>query len=257
MEILPGFFVENPVNSDVHPIVMLKYSLMAGIGLYAVFMPFCVSRKSWCDAISARAILKFLRTAIFFETICNLMLLYFVIDAGSPLSLYEITSYGKGQGSWVYGYGRPMFGLIMIGVGSVGDMHPLPRYCCFFGALIGVIGDALSAYQVGNYIQSISDQNAPLTGKYTETSMEVYFWRDIVSFGLGVWISLLIVHCICVIGLWQPPFISFQSIMGGDFDRCEVMRSQRSMKHNVSLDTNLEEIGEEGYNSDGDKNDDV
>ena len=177
------------------------------------------------DAVAASNMIGFMRFFIYIEVLAGLVLLYFAISMGSPLTLHQYTSYGNGD-SWIYGLGRPLFGIFAIGVGSMGDMHPFPRLICLVATLVQIVMDGLSAFQIGELIVQVDTLSAP-TGLYSPFALQIYYYRDIASFGVNVYVLLLNLLFICVVGISNPPFITYQLIAGGDFDRCEVMRHQR------------------------------
>lgn len=217
------------VNSrSPEAVVRLRQVFILACGCFILFSPCYRSRKSWFDAIAANKMISVLRILIFFEVLASLLLLYFSISLGSPLALHELTSYGAGNGSWLYGWGRPLTGIFIVGMGTMGDMHPLPRLACLLGVFMGMVGDALSAYQIQDYIQQTNQLGAPLEGQYSMIALVIYYYRDLVSFGLCVWIMLLNCLFICTVGICNPPFFQYQVIAGGDFDRCEVMRRERA-----------------------------
>lgn len=209
-------------------IVRLRQIFVFSVGCFVLFCPFYRSRKSWFDAIAANKMITILRILISVEVLACLLLLYFSMSLGSPLALHELTSFGNGNGSWLYGWGRPLAGIFLIGVGTMGDMHPLPRLTCVLGVFMEMVGDMLSAYQIGDYIQQTNALGAPLEGQYSKLALVIYYYRDLISFGLCVWIMLLNFLFIITVGVCNPPFFRYQVIAGGDFDRCEVMRRERA-----------------------------
>lgn len=215
--------------TEPEAVLRLKYAFVLACGAFVLFSPLYRSRKSWFDAIAANRQITVLRVLIALEVLSCLLLLYYSMSLGSPLALHEFTSFGDGKGSWLYGYGRPLAGIFLIGVGMMGDMHPAPRLVCVFGTLLELFGDAFSAYQVQEYIVQTNELAAP-TGAYSSLDLKIYYFRDIVSFGLCSWILLLKLLFICTAGVCNPPFLSYQVIAGGDFDRCEVMRRQRHVE---------------------------
>jgi hypothetical protein len=227
-----GYFSESLVAavnaSSPEAVVRLRQVFLLACACFVFLCPFYRSRKSWFDAIAANRQITVLRILITLEVLASLLLLYFSMSLGSPLALHELTSYGSGNGSWLYGWGRPLAGIFLVGVGTMGDMHPLPRLACVLGVLMGVVGAALSAYQIQDYIRQTNQLGAPLEGQYSELALNIYYYRDLVSFGLCVWILLLNGLFICTVGVCNPPFLRYQVIAGGDFDRCEVMRRERA-----------------------------
>lgn len=212
-------------------ILKLKYSFILSCILFIILSPLYKSRKSWFDAVAANKMITILRIFIFLELFNLLLLLYYTISLGSPLKLHEFTSYGKGNGSFIYGYSRPICGIILISFGTIGDMHAFARILCIIGLIIEIFGDAISAYQIEQYIKQTIQLSAP-TGLYSLIDLNIYYYRDIISFGICTYLLLLKLLFTCTVGIFNPVFIPYQLIVGGDFDRCEVMRKQRTIENN-------------------------
>lgn len=221
-----------PTALQSHDLVLthIKYSFLAGLGAFLILFPCYRSRKSFFDAIAARQIIRIARLFIICEFGCVVMLFSYYFRLGSPLALHAGLSYGDGD-SWLYGYGRPTSALVFICMlGIVCDMHPILRWIAMAGCLVGIFGDAISAYQVYDYYKQIRDQEAPSNG-YSAEHIINYYWRDIISFGLGVDILLLIAYLSNVVG-WCPPQLIHPALISGyDMDRYAVMHEQRDRRH--------------------------
>ena len=229
-------------SSDLSDFLPIIYGFLGAIAAFIIFVPFYRSRKSFFDAIAARRIVSFLRFAIFCEIFIILPLLYFTIDYGYPVS-YPYNSlaltYGtKNSNSWVFGYGRPITGIITIGFGFFADMHIGPRVTCLFGSALQAVLDAFSYLQVNDYIIQTKHYSAPL-GKYTSSTLAFYELRDVISFSCCIWTFLLCGHLCNVVGWCQPPYISYSTIVGGPLDRCEVMRKQSTLKKRYAHQKNF------------------
>eukprot|EP01041_Mallomonas_annulata_P002540 gene2541-4952_t len=211
----------------------IAYSFMGGIIAYLLFIPFYCSRKSWWDAMAANKVIFILRLLVLIEMLACFLLLYIVIAYGSPLPApfkSAAMAYGtRDSNSWVYGYARPITGIVTIIMGAFGEMHPAPRFLCIFGAILQAFCDGLSAVGVMDYIDQFINYSAPL-GQYNLLLMTIYLYRDLISLAVNVWIILLCSHLANVVGWWEPQLISYQSIVGGDLDRCQVMREQMDIR---------------------------
>lgn len=104
-------------------------------------------------------------------------------------------------------------------------MHAVFRVVCVGSAVAQAAFDGLSALHVGEYYDQVKAYNAP-TGEYTPSSIQNYYWMDIISFGISTYILLLGLHQCCVIGFVQLPYINYQAIRGGDVDRIEAMKHE-------------------------------
>jgi hypothetical protein len=212
-------------ESDITSIYHLQMTFLISIVVFVFSLPCLTSRKSFSDAISTRKVLTFMRLVIFLETVANAILFYFVMGYGQPFS-NQYTSYGNGS-SWIYGYGRPVVGLVFVAFGGIADMHPTPRYICLLICLEQLVCDAFSAFQVRDYIRQIENFDAPVIGQYSVYVLEIYYWRDIISFGLCTLLFMLTAHVTSILGLCQPPFLNYQNVEGQDLDRVGMMQKNQ------------------------------
>ncbi len=145
--------------------------------------------------------------------------------------------------SFYIGYIRPVLGIILMLFGYMGEMHPFFRIFCAIGALIQCPFDFFSGILVGEYMDQVSGFNAK-TGRFSSQKLLQYYWRDVVSFGLCVWISLLALHLCCLVGFVQAPYISYRTIAGGETDRILVMESAREKRkeYDIEQDIRLERL---------------
>lgn len=190
--------------------------------------PFLHSNKSFFDNLAARKVLGYLRLAVVMELISNAFLLFMFIYKGPPLTLHAVTDFGNNS-SWIYGFPMPVFGLVFITLGTVVDMHFLARFMCLFGALLQAISNAISAVQIHDLLFQISFYKVQ-PSNYSYAWLAVYYYRNIFSFALCVFIALLCAHFTSIIGCFGNSFISYQVISGGGMDRCEVMRQNREIR---------------------------
>lgn len=204
---------------------ILTRSFVVALIVFVVLLPFCRSRKSWWDAIAARKVTFVLKVFIVCELFAILPLIYCVVMYGSPITLksHETDYY------WTFGYGRPVFGIVMLSLGLFAEMHAVMRWMCKAGCVAQATFDFLSAFLVYDYIHQVNHYNAS-TGSYSLQLLNYYFWRDVGSFGLSVLILLLALHLSNIVGLCQPQLISFQAIVGGDFDRLAVLNREREKR---------------------------
>jgi len=216
----------------------LVYSVAAGFVGYVIFFPLYRSRKSFWDAIAARRVMGGLRVLLFINTLSCLVLLYLVAALGRPIPVpyksYALAYGSNNSGSWIFDYPRPVWGLVIIGIGVFGDMHPAPRILCMLGCLLQMLCDGISYVFVNDYIVQHDTYAAPFEGIYTSGAMIVYKYRDIVSMALNVWILLLCAHLTCLVGWCEPQLITYQMIVGGQLDRCEIMRMQVDKRSKLS-----------------------
>lgn len=113
-------------NTGVAAVNDIRNSALIGIGLFLVTLPFLRSKKSFFDAAAAKKLLIPVRFVSLIEVFWLVPLLYCVISFGSPIRLGPYTPYGVNN-SWIYGFGRPCMGIVLINFGMVAGMHPAPR----------------------------------------------------------------------------------------------------------------------------------
>lgn len=181
----------------------------------------------WGTIPKIRLTVSMIKYLVTFEMFVILPLIYYCIVYGPPITINVVTSYGNGD-SWIYGYGRPVLGIILIGVGSFSDMHFICRFVCLIGCILQISFDSISATQVYSYKQSVSSNSAP-TGTYSITAFDFYIWRDVVSIGICTLIWLFITYLLTMLG-WGHQRVPFWQIVGGPMDRPTVMRLQLNKK---------------------------
>lgn len=111
----------------------------------------------------------------------------------------------------------------------VAEMHPAFRLACVTGALTHAPFDFFSAFLVGEYLIQVKDFNAR-TGGYSTYTLLQYYWCDVVSFGICIWMSLLALHLCCIAGFVTEPYVSYQAIAGGETDRLLVLEEERERR---------------------------
>lgn len=221
LEASNGLYAYSPAIGD------LSWSFVIAMSLLFLLAPLYRSKKSFFDHIAARHVLAVLRCFLVAELILNCLLLYMYTYKGEPIVLHAVTDYGNGT-SWIYGAGRPVCGMILVTFGIVGDMHPMARYVCLFGSMLQVATDAISAIQIRDLLSQIYHFHVAQTN-YSSSWLNAYYWRDLVSFGICIYIFCLCAHFSSLAG-WCSPLISYRVISGGDMDRCQVMRESREYR---------------------------
>jgi hypothetical protein len=189
----------------------------------------CRSKKSMFDHIAARKASRVILVLTGLEVFWIAPLIYCVGNLGSPVLVGAALTYGTGT-SWVFGWGRPCMGIAFIAFGATASMHPVPRFVCMTGCALQIIFDAMSAFQVRNYIDEMDTSAAPAPPNYTRQLLLYYYWRDVSSIGVALVLLLMVAHLALVVGCCYPPLIPYRLIEGGDLDRCEVMRQQSRLR---------------------------
>lgn len=220
--------IPQSLGTNDAPVMSAKFSFVVGLGIFVLLLPFCRVKGSNWNVGSARRVVAIVRTLAFLEMVCLCVLLYQYIETGSPISFHSALAYGNG-GNWVYGFGRPTCGLILIAFGMFADMHPITRIFCISGTFVEILGDCLSAYQIHDYINQVNRFNAPKNG-YSVYGLWVYYWRDIVSIGICTCLGFFLVYLFCMLGCCLPQLIHPAVISGNFYDRFGQMYRGRSRR---------------------------
>eukprot|EP00601_Ochromonadales_sp_CCMP2298_P014031 CAMPEP_0173223222 /NCGR_PEP_ID=MMETSP1142-20121109/3671_1 /TAXON_ID=483371 /ORGANISM="non described non described, Strain CCMP2298" /LENGTH=259 /DNA_ID=CAMNT_0014151369 /DNA_START=137 /DNA_END=913 /DNA_ORIENTATION=+ len=223
--------IPDAATSSSIALVHIKYSFVVGVGVFLLLSPFYRSRKSFFDAIAARSVVRFARFFILVEILLLFVLYILYFQYGRPVRLHALLAYGNGD-SWLYSYGRPTGGLVFISVGLMGEIHPLPRIMCVIGCVGQIIGDALSAAQVRDYYNQMTNLSAPASN-YTPDAMLAYYWRDIISLGVSTVVLLLSGFLCVIVGFCDPQLIHPSLISALDLDRYQAMRSMREKRREM------------------------
>lgn len=222
------------VQSDELALMHIKISFLVGAALFVLMFPLYKSRKSYFDAIAARSVLAFTRMFVFVEILLIFVLYYFYFEKGPLMDMHQYLGYGNGD-SWLYTYGRPTAGLVFIGFGFFGEIHPIPRYLCITGCMVEVLGDALSAFQVRDYYHQVKYHSAPSNG-YSENEILAYYWRDIISIGFCTMVCLLVLMLTVQVGFCEPQLIHPSLIGGKELDRYGAMRRNKEKRQIMAME---------------------
>ena len=215
-------------------IAYIKFSIAFAAAVFLTLCPICRSQGSFFSLGAARKVITIIRICIIIELFALLPLIYCVIELGGPLKLHSITQYGSKGDSWLYGWGRPVLGLVVVGVGAIGDMHIYPRVICILGCCQQIVMDGLSEFQIRNYYTQVLHKGAP-TGLYTSSMLYAYYWRDLISVFLCFLILLEMCYFSCIVGWGTIPYLSYSIISGGELDRCSAMRIQRERRRVIEM----------------------
>ena len=173
------------------------------------------------------------RCFITLQLLAFIFLYYAQYHYGSPLPSNNAAWNIAGSLSWIYYYTRPVSGMLFISAGLVSDMHPMFRFICTAGCLLEIVSGSISSFQVYDYMIQSKTLNAP-TGLYTLKMLYYFYLRDLFSFGLSFLILLNISYLSAILGCFSSQTIPYALIIGGDIDRCEVMRQHRAIRSDFS-----------------------
>jgi hypothetical protein len=199
-----SYFGAIPASLESNDAILkdIKISFIIAFILFFALLPLYTSRKSYWDIISARKTIKYIRFFILLEAIVIAIVLYFCITHNSPIYLGQLLSYGNSNynNSWLYGFGRPTFAIVTIGMGLLCEAHPAMRLVCLLGCLGEVFSAALAAFQIGNYIFQITKNSSPLIHGYTVHQLRVYYYASIISIAFCTYLFMLCSLLCCIIG---------------------------------------------------------
>lgn len=203
----------------------LGWSLIVSFLTLIILSPLYRSKKSFFDHLAARRVIGVIRVFVILELVLNCILLYVTLYKGEPIHLHAITDYGNGS-SWIYGFGRPVTGIVLITIGVIGDMHFIARILCLMALLLELATDAISAVQIQDLIFQIEHYSVA-TSNYSMYWLQVYYWRDLISFGICFFLVVLTAHFTSIVGWCDPPLFHYRMVTGGHADRVQVMRDHR------------------------------
>lgn len=216
-------------------ILRLVVALIIGFVLFVIIVVTLALRKSKgkiSKILFARHVSLSLRILVIIEAVLNLILLVCTIKYGSPVNVNQFASIGK-RTSWTYGYGRPLCGLsVMATSGLIAAAHPWLRMICICSAFAQVTFDSFSAFQVGHLLDQVSTSGAP-TGLYSRESLNMYYWRDLLSVSIS-FMTVLLSCLLSTVAGWIGPIVQYSKIEGSDLDRAQNMRS--ALRHKL-IDT--------------------
>jgi hypothetical protein len=135
----------------------LQICFAVAVMFFIFLLPFLKSKKSMWDAIAARKVSYVLKVITIMELFVVLALVYYTIELSSPVTV--VSNFEK---YWVFGFGRPSFGIIFICLGLFAEMHSLPRALCAIGCVAQGCIDAISSVMVYDYIYQVDNFSAPL-----------------------------------------------------------------------------------------------
>jgi hypothetical protein len=213
-------------------LLRLVVALIIGLTLFVILVATIIFRRTKGKILKilfARHVSLLMRYLVVIEAVLNLILLVCTIKYGSPVNVNQFASIGK-RTSWTYGYGRPLCGLsVTTPSGLIAAAHPWLRIICISSAFVQLTFDSFSAFQVGHLLDQVSSSEAP-TGLYSQESLNLYYWRDLISVSISFMIVLLGCLLSTVAG-WVEPDVRYSKVEGSELDRTQVMRS--ALRHRL------------------------
>lgn len=221
-------FIPGSFNSEITAVTAIRNSCLIGFGLFLATLPIIRSRNSLFDVAVAKRVLIVMKVVSIIEVLWTSPLLYSAIYLGCPIMNPGISSDNGLR--WVYGFGRPSVGLTLIFFGLIAGMHPVARLLCITGSVQTIVFDSISAFQVRDYAIQITNNLAPLPGKFSFEALLMYYYRDIISISICSYLLLVTSFTMVVVGFCNPQVVPYVKLAVEELDRCEVMRQQSQMR---------------------------
>jgi hypothetical protein len=215
-------------------VILILLGNACNVGIFIAFVLFLEKIKPKLIKIDIlKVIIRCIRISIGLILVNLVPLIYYKVVLGNPFKLHVVTDYGNGD-SWIYGLGRPVFGILIIGIGFIMDAHVIIKYICLNACIIEICFSCISAIQIDNYQYQIKHNSAPKY--YSHFQYQLYKYRDVISIQLCFFLIFLINYLSIKNGFIKNK-VSFMSIEGGTLDRTFVMRNYLNI-YNINNDAN-------------------
>lgn len=218
-------------TSKITALIDARDSFIIGFGVFVLTLLIIRNQQSLFDEVVAKKIITIIRFLSILEMIWMAPLLYCVIDLGSPIVLSTLP-YNIGV-SWIYGFGRPSLGFVLIIFGLIAEMHPLPRLLCIIGCAQAVVFDSISAFQVSDYQGQMRNNLAPAPSNYSTAMLSLYYFRDISSIAICTYLLMMTSFASLILSSNGPQTISYVRVDGEGFDRCQIMKQQSALRSHI------------------------
>lgn len=240
----PSNTVFDSFTLDIAALTDARNSFIIGFGLFLLTLLILRIQQSLFDEVVAKKIITIIRFLSILEILWIGPLLYCVIDLGSPIVLSTLP-YNLGV-SWIYGFGRPSLGVILIIFGLIAGMHSVPRLLCIIGCAQALVFDSISAFQVNDYQNQMRNNLAPLPSNYSTAMLSSYYFRDISSIAICTYLLMITSFASVMLGCSGPQTISYVRVDGEGFDRCQIMMQQSTLRSCIdNSDTRKKKIAGE------------
>jgi hypothetical protein len=224
----PSNTVFESFTSDITALTDARNSFIIGFGLFLVSLLIIRNQQSLFDEVVAKKITTIIRFVSILETLWMVPLLYCAIDLGSPIILSTLP-YNIGV-SWIYGFGRPSLGIVLIIFGLIAGIHPLPRLICITGCAQAIIFDSISAFQINDYQSQMRNNLAPVPSNYSTAMLSNYYFRDISSIAICTYLLMTTSFASVILGCYGPQTMPYVRVDGESFDRCQIMKQQSTLR---------------------------
>lgn len=218
-------------TSEITALTDARDSFIIGFGVFVLTLLIIRNQQSLFDEVVAKKIVTIIRFLSILEIFWMSPLLYCVIDLGSPIVLSTLP-YNIGV-SWIYGFGRPSLGFVLIIFGLIAEMHPLPRLLCIIGCAQAVVFDSISAFQVNDYQSQMRNNLAPAPSNYSTAMLSLYYYRDISSIAICTYLLMMTSFASLILSSNGSQTISYVRVDGEGFDRCQIMKQQSALRSHI------------------------
>ena len=223
-------YVLPALHSQDGVLMHVKYAFGAGLALFLTFLLYIsLSCKMFYGAKAARRVMALGRILITFTCVTLIWMLDWSIGydcLANRSSLPKIQFSGTYVISFVHHWPRPVIGLLSIGCGLIGDLHPAPGIICVLGCLFLILFNAFSCTEITNHLYAILSYGSP-SGDYTKNGLLMYYYRDIVGIACASASMFCMLQYLVLVGFFQPQLIPYDVVFGGEKNRPASMRRDR------------------------------
>lgn len=227
------------VESTDKVILEVKYAFFSGlVAFLGLLLYITLTCKRFFGPKAARHVMALARVLI----VCELALMIWLLDwslnydnlanrTSQPRIVFS-TSYSI---SFIHHWPRAGFGMVFLGVGMFGDLHPAPCIVTCLTCIYNILFDAVSATEVRDHLNAVIQYGSP-SGDYTKDGLLVYYYRDIVSIAFSSAIMFCILQYLVLVGFFQPQLIPLDQVIGGEENRTASMRRDRTLRMKTQIE---------------------
>ena len=220
-----------PAFTSTETVVMhVKIAFGCGLALFLVLLAYItVSCKMFYGAKAARRVMALGRILC----TCACLTMIWMLDwsmgydcLANRNSVPQIRFSGIYVISFIHHWPRPVIGLISIGCGLIGDLHPTLCIICVLGCLFIIFFNALSCVEITQHYNAVTSYGSP-SGDYTKNGLLTYYWRDICGIAFSSASMFCMLQYLVIVGFLQPQLIPYDIAFGGEENRPASMRRDR------------------------------
>ena len=235
------YIIPAAVSAD-EVLVHVKYAFFSGlVAFLGLLLYITLTCKMFFGAKAARRVMALARVLIVVE----LTLLVWLLDwsmnydnLANRSSVPKISFSTSYTVSFIHHWPRPALGMIFLGVGMFGDLHPAPCVIACLTCIYNILFDAASAIEVRDHLSAVIQYGSP-SGDYTKDGLLTYYYRDIISIAFSSAILFCVLQYLVLVGFFQPQLIPVDVMMGGDENRPASMRRDRTSRMKAQIEHGL------------------